>query len=858
MKTTSITVAALLAGAADLTFAANQCNQADSCLTALRGTHVTGRVQAAVHFCQKYAKDNEAALQSVMGKQIAKSCHDDQGRAVSHLKISNACDCVGMPVKRAAGANEAPKPAAGASKPAAADSKPAAGAYKPAAAAPKGAAAAPKGAAAAPKGAAAAPNPAPARKGKGEPCAQVSDAWSKKKPQTPVTVPASLAYDCLKSVPLGKQQGLDLIDAIMPYLDWQSDVEFKKNPPKAYAYPGYDIFGNIAKVKSNLQAGTYASEFDFQLDLYTKVWAPGQDGHFLFYPDLLARPFKWTRQPVPLVSISEDGTSLPVIKLQSEVLANAKTAQTVTKINGVDAAKFIEDSVNAASYLQDPDAAYNTMFWSKATAAASGSGNFISGGRISMFYPGPTTSLTFANGTTNELQNLATVYGDFGGIVDGPSMYKKFCTPGSAAGDQSGVPGESQLPGYPAPKFSTQDGAVTGYYLEGAGVNDVAVLAVKSFDPRSPAEFQAVIMDFLTESSEDGKTKLVLDLQSNVGGTLLLGYDLFRQLFPKTVQDGNSRFKLSNSLTMMAQVISDVSKDVDSTMEENTDLIDMSETFFNYRQDLDINDKNFLKFEDKWGPHTYTDPSYKYSTLMRANASDPLITSDPDHGIGITITGYGTLVDQPQYFKPENIIVLYDGSCSSTCTAVSHFLHQLGGVKSVAMGGRPKAGPIQGVGGVKGSQVLSFTALYNYASSVAQHTKDDKVKAEMNRFKELPMQRSTKAYVNARDTILRDNVKDGLPAQYVYEPSDCRLYWTAPMINDVTEIWKAAANAGFNAGKCADGGIAKPKSSRRNAAAPAPSRRSGGKRERLSDKVDKTPIARTPFFKAHHLQKAVK
>lgn len=117
-------------------------------------------------------------------------------------------------------------------------------------------------------------------------------------------------------MPLGKDAAIALVDSIEPYLEWQSDTAYKKNPPKGYFYPGYDIFGSLAKVRSNLLADKYASEYAFQLDLYTTVFGPGHDGHFVFYPDALTKVIKWMR-PHALVSISEDGSSLPVIKLYS-------------------------------------------------------------------------------------------------------------------------------------------------------------------------------------------------------------------------------------------------------------------------------------------------------------------------------------------------------------------------------------------------------------------------------------------------------------------------------------------------------------------------------------------------------------
>lgn len=141
-------------------------------------------------------------------------------------------------------------------------------------------------------------------------------------PATP-TVAAALAYECLNSVPLKKDAAIALVDAIEPYLEWQSDAPYKADPPADYFYPGYDIFAALAKVKANLVADKYENEYAFQLDLYVSVFGPGHDGHFVFYPDALTRVFEWRRQRA-LVSISEDGKSLPVIKLYGACLNAAQ------------------------------------------------------------------------------------------------------------------------------------------------------------------------------------------------------------------------------------------------------------------------------------------------------------------------------------------------------------------------------------------------------------------------------------------------------------------------------------------------------------------------------------------------------
>lgn len=78
------------------------------------------------------------------------------------------------------------------------------------------------------------------------------------------------------------------------------------------------MFAALEKVRSNLEADVYTSEYAFQSALYNEVFGPGHDGHFVYYPDLLTAVFEWTRERA-LVSISEDGSSLPVIKIYGRI-----------------------------------------------------------------------------------------------------------------------------------------------------------------------------------------------------------------------------------------------------------------------------------------------------------------------------------------------------------------------------------------------------------------------------------------------------------------------------------------------------------------------------------------------------------
>lgn len=346
---------------------------------------------------------------------------------------------------------------------------------------------------------------------------------------------------------------------------------------------------------------------------------------------------------------------------------------------------------------------------------------------------------------------------------------------------------------------------MSGYFLEGEGVDDVAVLSLLSFEPDSLVQSQAVIQNFFAEAVTTGRTKLVIDVQANGGGIIGMGYDLYGQLFPQIRADGFSRWKLSPEFETFAQVFSNASKNVNPYTSNSFLNIEAYETELNWRFDLNEEGKPFTSFADKFAPRVFKDTPY--TALTRWNWSDPLESTNTTFGLGIEVSGYGTRANLSQPFLPENIVLLYDGACASTCTIASESLRINGGVKSVAFGGRPQTGPIQGVGGVKGSQIYQIADVFELSEDGTFLGTNAANEAVLQNVSTLPIARSTAGSMNVRDQILRTNLEDGLPAQFVVEHADCRLYWTAPMVTDITEVWKAAAGAAFNNAKCANGGI---------------------------------------------------
>jgi hypothetical protein len=432
----------------------------------------------------------------------------------------------------------------------------------------------------------------------------------------------------LNSIPLGKDAAIELVDAIEPYLEWQTDAAYKKSPPSSYFYPGYDMFAALDQVKTNLQNDVYKNEYEFQEDLYVSVFGPGHDGHFVFYPDALTKVFEWRRQR-SLVSISEDGTSLPVIKLYEDVISSPGTASVVTHINGIEASKYVGDTIFKASYNQDADAAYNSMFYQKSSVAASNTkGYFSAGGRVRYIYQGPNTTFTFANGSQLTTENMAAVKADMTGVVDGASYYAKFCvttvvtiSPSSGSAAKS-----SDVVGYPDPVVTTSDGIVSGYYLTGEGFEDVAVISLLAFESDSIEEFQAATQQFIAGALAAGKKKLVIDFQGNGGGYILLGYDFFRQLFPQVVEDGFSRWKENDGFLAMAEIVSDRVAGLDPYASGNLNLVSDWESWFNWRYDLNLTNGPFTSFEDKFTANVFENTPY--TALMRWNLNDNLTTTN--------------------------------------------------------------------------------------------------------------------------------------------------------------------------------------------------------------------------------------
>jgi hypothetical protein len=444
-------------------------------------------------------------------------------------------------------------------------------------------------------------------------------------------------------------------------------------------------------------------------------------------------------------------------------------------------------------------------------------------------YPGPKTELEFEKGTSVKYTNFARVLVPFEGISDGKSVYKKFFVSPKPRGAQPPsnstvpVPSNSTVatssaspaprptqsaPGYPPPVVREPANNIGGYYLEDDDYSDIAILSVPSFvsDEEAEIPFQQTGEKFLAAAKAAGKNKLIIDVSANGGGTILQGYDLYKQLFPQGIDHAaGDRFRAFESTDLIGQKFSEIGAGLPREIvpeSENDTLYwlqwDVVSSVFNYRTDRNVDGENFVSWPNKFGPVEIAGDNF--TNLFRWNLSDGLT---PYNSGGIWIHGYRNLTNYTQPFLAEDIVVVTDGYCASTCTIFSELMRQRQGVKFIALGGRSRPGITQAIGGVKGTNNYPW----GYIQSLAQYTIENLAELEEGArpnktelgecWSDIPFDRqarSTSININFRDGW-RDNAVYDYPLQFLYEPADCRILYTKEMTYDVAAVWKTVADS---------------------------------------------------------------
>jgi hypothetical protein len=284
-------------------------------------------------------------------------------------------------------------------------------------------------------------------------------------------------------------------------------------------------------------------------------------------------------------------------------------------------------------------------------------------------------------------------------------------------------------------------------------------------------------------------------LQQNFGGDALLAYGTFRQFFPKNEPFAGSRMRAHHLADILGTTITAYFDSLNTTSDDYEALV--SDEFVATDRLSAVTGQNFSDWGAFFGPHEIHNGDF--TSVQRLNLSSELFVEESLGGYipyGFGTNSYGTAP-----YKAEDIIILTDGVCTSSCSLFVEFMRNVG-VKTVVIGGSPKKGPMQYASGSRGARAYS-SDLLDTDFAVTEQINATTVAL-------LPNRTDTGMLLYYLGINLRDQIRENIdvPLQFLFEPADCRLFWTFKTITNYTLLWKQAAYAAWhNQSICVEGSL---------------------------------------------------
>ncbi|KAK8052192.1 hypothetical protein PG993_003577 [Apiospora rasikravindrae] len=655
---------------------------------------------------------------------------------------------------------------------------------------------------------------------------------------------------CLSSVPFYADPALRFLEYYNTTLQFQSTLAYLKSPPGGYQQPAIDVVDIIHRIETNVTAGYYQNQYEFEVDLQKLVLAI-HDAHV--YLDIgITTPFVYG-SPYSISSVSIDGKEPPKPYLTEDIQQAQSdgwtwTPSPISQINGRDVVEYLTDfaSLNSIGYLES-HAEWNALMGHPAQDIQ-GWPNVWQG--ATTFYPGDELTFTFEN-ATGPLETFWIAYYTYplstGPIATSGDMYNFFALglypaidgapaqPASESNtvgkrdaqtetndedfaDPSGDDGNWSVESYGAypehPDVHQPDlqvsggGIVTGYFLHELSTG---VLSLPSFSQYGDYinNFTQSVQEFIDGAVSNGLSKIIIDLQQNSGGEVVLVMDTFLRFFPRHEPFAGSRRRshrlgniLGNATTTWWNTL-DPENDNDF---EDWELGLVDEWVITPRVNAETG-KNFANWREYAGPkHSHGDD---FTLVERYNLSDPIFIYEMFGGNLPTDYLEDTDSMTVEHWDPKDVVLLTDGLCSSACSMFVELMTRKG-ARTIAMGGRPASGPMQAASGSRGARAYSSDSLD--ADLAVAGIVDE---AANQTLPNIPPNAKTRdpglwsaAYFNLRDQIREDEFRSGdaVPLQFKYEAADCRLYYTLRNLYNMTQQWTDAHDAAWGDGsRCVAG-----------------------------------------------------
>lgn len=163
-----------------------------------------------------------------------------------------------------------------------------------------------------------------------------------------------------------------------------------------------------------------------------------------------------------------------------------------------------------------------------------------------------------------------------------------------------------------------------GYFLNSSSVS---VLSIPSFDLFDVAlsTAQTTVEEFIRRTQEAGLQRVVIDLQKNGGGQVLLAVDTFKRFFPDIEPFGGSRLRASRSTNVMGEAITDYFNQLPTT-DPDYGIFSTVEWVATTRIDAETN-SNFTSWNQFFGPVLSGDDAFTTTVRSLANSTDLFMSS---------------------------------------------------------------------------------------------------------------------------------------------------------------------------------------------------------------------------------------
>jgi len=556
-----------------------------------------------------------------------------------------------------------------------------------------------------------------------DPCASVSAIYAKcmtldcpaeaRKDSLGQTVsfPAELADNCLRSIAFNKTSAKLQLREVTNFLQLYSAQGFWKTPPaNQLDIEAVDLNATLSSIQMKIQSDKYSSNLQFDLAI-TDALNAFHDGHTL-YSTRCSSTFVFLHDH-PLVSISTSPDTDPVIYLGDPASGGAVEGGKVYQINGRTPEAYLSELAKSQPYWIDLFSRYSSIFLQSVIPETAFSqleslGAFAAQDRL----PSEPLKITLANGTCVDVKWRAQYNWFFQSknLPEPPQVLpfnsstdlEQLCkNPRFEPSDSmktkrrfrrvSPISGSSRkstarLPAsYPSAVNKLAYNEVSYFAVGGKyGVIKFATFLASVFSPaRSLHKFPKAVNDLIREAlryfRSHGLHKVVVDISLNPGGDINAGLSTFQAFFPSARPYYGEDMRSSPLLRASSR----------AAINESDDLTGL-ETAAYYALLTNTKGYNYSSLPDFLRP-VHKSGDY-FTSLSRKNASAFL---DASKIANVSFSG-------PALFSAEDIILLSDSLCASTCSTFAEAMREMG-VRSVAYGGPAESkGKLQVSGGTRG------------------------------------------------------------------------------------------------------------------------------------------------------------